>query len=150
MAAGALPRHLLPLTAQVADDGRLSVGGIDLLDLAADHGTPLFVYDEVHLRERCREAMSAFGGRATYASKAFLCRAMAALAHEEGMGLDVSTAGELHVALAGGVPPDKLVLHGNNKSLDELQRALELGVGRVVVDSDDELDRIESLVAGGL
>jgi diaminopimelate decarboxylase len=147
---GALPRHLLPRTAEIGADGRLRVGGCDVLDLAAEHGTPLFVYDEVHLRERCREAMSAFGGRATYASKAFLCRAMAALAHEEGMGLDVSTAGELHVALAGGVPPEQLVLHGNTTAVEELRRALELGVGRIVVDSDDELDRLEALVAGGL
>ena len=148
--SGALPRHLLPLTAQVADDGRLSVGGVDLLALAEEHGTPLFVYDEVHLRERCREALAAFGGRATYASKAFLCKAMAELVHEEGMGIDVSTGGELHVALAAGIPADTIVLHGNNKSTDELRRALEVGVGRIVVDSDPELDRIESLVAGGL
>jgi diaminopimelate decarboxylase len=148
--AGALPRHLLPLTAQVAGDGRLSVGGVDLLALAAEHGTPLFVYDEVHLRERCREAVAAFGGRATYASKAFLCTAMAELVHEEGMGIDVSTGGELHVALAAGVPAEKIVLHGNNKSIDELRRALEVGVGRIVVDSDHELDRIDSLVRDGL
>ena len=148
--AGALPRHLLPLTAQVADDGRLSVGGVDLLDLAEEHGTPLFVYDEVHLRERCREAVAAFAGRATYASKAFLCKAMASLVHEEGMGIDVSTGGELHVALAAGVPAEKIVLHGNNKSLDELRRALEVGVGRIVVDSEHELDRIETLAGDGL
>ena len=148
--AGALPRHLLPLTAQVADDGRLSVGGVDLLELAEEHGTPLFVYDEVHLRERCREAVAAFDGRVTYASKAFLCRAMAALVREEGMGIDVSTGGELHVALAAGIPADRIVLHGNNKSSDELRRALEVGVGRIVVDSEHELDRIESLVTEGL
>jgi diaminopimelate decarboxylase len=147
---GALPRHLLPRTARVDDDGRLHVGGCDLLELAVEHGTPLFVYDEVHLRERCREAVAAFGGRATYASKAFLCRAMAALVHEEGMGMDVSTGGELHVALSAGVPADRLVLHGNNKSEDELRRALEVGVGRVVVDSEHELDRIETLVRAGL
>ena len=82
--AGALPRHLLPLTAQVDDGGRLSVGGIDVLELAAEHGTPLFVYDEVHLRERCREAVAAFGGgtHVSYASKAFLCKAMASLVAE--------------------------------------------------------------------
>jgi diaminopimelate decarboxylase len=147
---GALPRHLLPLTARTDDTGRLSVGGCDLLDLAGEHGTPLFVYDEVHLRERCREAVAAFGGRATYASKAFLCKAMAALVHEEGMGIDVSTGGELHVALAAGMPPGSIVLHGNNKSSDELRRALEVGVGRIVVDSEHELDRIEALVADGL
>jgi len=145
--AGALPRHLLPLTAQVGADGRLSVGGCDLVALAEEHGTPLFVYDETHLRERCREANAAFGGRATYASKAFLCRAMASLVHEEGLGIDVSTGGELHVALRAGVPAARLVMHGNNKSVDELRRALEIGVGRIVVDSDHELDRIERLVA---
>ena len=146
---GALPRHLLPLTALVDDHGRLSVGGCDLVHLAEEHGTPLFVYDEVHLRERCREAVAAFGGRATYASKAFLCKAMAALVHEEGLGIDVSTGGELHVALGAGVPASVLVLHGNNKSTEELGRALEAGVGRLIVDSDYELDRIEALVADG-
>ncbi|HVM53431.1 MAG TPA: diaminopimelate decarboxylase [Acidimicrobiales bacterium] len=147
--AGPLPRHLLPLTARVADDGRVSVGGCDIVDLAREHGTPLFVYDEVHLRERCREAVAAFAGNVTYASKAFLCRAMAALVHEEGLGIDVSTGGELHVALAAGVPAHRLVLHGNNKSVAELRTALDAGVGRLVVDSEHELDRIETLVAAG-
>jgi diaminopimelate decarboxylase len=140
-----LPRHLLPLTAAVSEQDRLSVGGVDLLDLAAEHGTPLFVYDEEHLRRRCREAVAAWGDGVAYASKAFLCRAMAALAHEEGMCIDVSTGGELHVALAAGVPPARLVLHGNNKSDAELARALEAGVGRIVVDSSDEIDRLERL-----
>ena len=144
-----LPPHLLPLTAEVDDRGRLAVGGCDLLELARQHGTPLFVYDEAHLRARCREAVASFGAGATYAAKAFLCRAMAALVHEEGMGIDVASGGELHVALAAGVPPARLVLHGNNKSEAELARALEVGVGRVVVDSHDEVDRIEALVAGG-
>ncbi len=144
-----LPPHLLPLTAEVDHRGRLAVGGCDLLELARQHGTPVFVYDEAHLRARCREAVAAFGDGATYAAKAFLCRAMAALVHEEGMGIDVASGGELHVALAAGVSPARLVLHGNNKSEAELARALEVGVGRVVVDSHDEVDRIEALVAGG-
>ncbi len=144
-----LPAHLLPLTSRVSDDGRLSVGGVDLLDLAAEHGTPLFVYDEEHLRLRCQEAVAAFGDGVAYAAKAFLCRAMAALAHEEGMCIDVSTGGEMHVALAAGVPPDRLVLHGNNKSVDELAVAVEAGVGRIVVDSFDEIDRLEALVSAG-
>jgi diaminopimelate decarboxylase len=144
-----LPRHLLPLTADIGRDGRLSVGGVDLLALAEEHGTPLFVYDEEHLRRRCREAVAAFGDGVAYASKAFLCKAMAALAHEEGMGLDVSTGGELHVALAAGVPAHRLVLHGNNKSEDELARALTVGVDRIVVDSFDEIGRLERLVAAG-
>ncbi|MEY2474825.1 MAG: diaminopimelate decarboxylase [Actinomycetota bacterium] len=140
-----VPRHLLPDSARVGDDGRLSVGGVDVLDLAAEHGTPLFVYDEEHLRRRCRDAVAAWGSGVAYASKAFLCKAMAALAHEEGMCIDVSTGGELHVALAADVPADRLVLHGNNKSEAELARALEVGVGRIVVDSFDEIDRLERL-----
>ena len=146
---GALPRHLLPDNAAVDGDGWLTIGGCSLRDLAADHGTPLFVYDEDHLRARCREAVAAFPDGAAYATKAFLCTAMARLAHEEGMHLDVATGGELHVALAAGVPADRLVLHGNNKSEAELTQALEAGVGRIVVDSDDEVDRIERLVRAG-
>jgi diaminopimelate decarboxylase len=119
---------------------------VDLCRLAAEVGTPLFVYDEAHLRARCREARQAWGDGAAYATKAFLCRAMAALAHDEGLCLDVSTGGELHVALAAGVPADRLVMHGSNKSDDELTAALAAGVGRVVVDSSDELDRLERLV----
>ena len=144
-----LPRGLLPDSAALDDDGWLTIGGCSLRDLVAEHGTPLFVYDEVHLRDRCREAVEAFPDGVAYATKAFLCRAMAELAHEEGMHLDVATGGELHVALSAGVPAERLVLHGNNKSVAELARALEVGVGRIVVDSDDELDRIAALVAGG-
>ena len=125
------------------------MGGVDVLDLAEQHGTPVFVYDEDHLRRRCREAVAAFGDGVAYASKAFLCRAMAALVHEEGMFIDVSTGGELHVALAAGVPPGRLVLHGNNKSEEELVRSLRLGVGRLVVDSFDEVERLERLVGAG-
>ncbi len=151
-AAGAAPTDpvapgLLPGTATTDAAGRLSIGGCDLLDLAAEYGTPLFVYDEAHLRQACREAVQAWGDGVAYATKAFLCVAMARLAHEEGMCLDVSTGGELHVALTAGVPPERLVLHGNNKSTDELAAALAVGVGRIVVDSFDEIDRIERLVA---
>ncbi len=144
-----LPSSLLPDTAAIDVDGRLSIGGCDVLGLAERYGTPLFVYDEDHIRSRCGEAVAALGRGATYASKAFLCRAMARLAAEEGMGIDVATGGELAVVLAAGVPAERTVLHGSNKSSDELRFALEVGVGRVVVDSDDELDRIESLVAAG-
>ncbi len=142
--AGPLPRHLLPDTASV-DRGRLSIGGCDTLDLAAEFGTPLFVYDEEHLRARCREAVTALPGGAVYATKAFHCVAMARLADEEGMLLDVASGGEMHVALAAGVPPDKLVLHGNAKSDEELAAAVEIGVGRIVVDSFDEMDRLDRL-----
>jgi diaminopimelate decarboxylase len=146
--SGPLPQQLLPMTAKVVGD-RLEVGGCDVLDLAERHGTPLFVYDEVHLRERAREAVAAFGAGATYASKAFLCRAMVRLVAEEGMGIDVATGGELHVALAGGMPAARITLHGNNKSEDELATAIGVGVGRIVVDSFEEVGRIERVVAGG-
>ncbi|MGH9275540.1 MAG: diaminopimelate decarboxylase [Acidimicrobiales bacterium] len=144
---GPLARNLLPDTAVIGGDGRLSIGGCDLLELAERFGTPLFVYDEVHLRARCREAVAAFGDGVAYASKAFLCLAMARLAHEEGMHLDVATGGELHVALAAGVPAERLVLHGNNKSIEELRAARRAGVGRIVVDSFDELERLAVLHA---
>ncbi|MCU1379829.1 MAG: Diaminopimelate decarboxylase [Acidimicrobiales bacterium] len=141
-----LPQQLLPMTAKLVG-GRLEIGGCDVLDLAERHGTPVFVYDEVHLRERAREAVAAFGDGATYASKAFLCRAMARLVAEEGMGIDVATGGELHVALSAGVAPARITLHGNNKSEAELGMALAAGVGRIVIDSFEEVARIERVVA---
>jgi diaminopimelate decarboxylase len=141
--------ELLPITADVDGEGHLRVGGVDLVALADDVGTPLFVYDEAHLRARCREAVAAWGEGVAYATKAFLCSAMARLAHEEGMWLDVSTGGELHVALAAGVPAARLVMHGNNKSDDELARALDVGVGRIVVDSFDEIDRLTKMTGPG-
>jgi diaminopimelate decarboxylase len=142
-----LPWRLLPDSAEIGDDGWLAIGGCSIADLVAEHGTPLFVYDEDHLRARCREAVATFGPGVSYAGKAFLCLAMARLVHEEGMHLDVATGGEMHVALTAGVPADRLVLHGNNKSVAELARAREVGVGRTVVDSFDELDRLDRLHA---
>lgn len=142
---------LLPDTAEVRADGSLAIGGCDVAELAEQFGTPLFVYDESHLRARCREAVAAFGhGRAVYATKAFLCGAMARLAYEEGMLLDVASGGEMFVALHTGVPADALTLHGNNKSLAELRMAIEAGVRHIVVDSFDELDRLDALHAEGL
>ena len=146
----ALPRHLLPDNSFVAPGGRLAVGGCDVIDLADEFGTPLFVYDEAMMRARCREAVAAFPDGAAYATKAFMCIAMARLAHEEGMTLDVATGGEIYIALAAGVPADRLVFHGNNKSVAELRMALEAGVGRIVIDSFEEIERLEQLVAGGL
>jgi diaminopimelate decarboxylase len=146
-----LPAHLLPDTATIGADGSLILGGCDVGELAEQYGTPLFVYDETHLRARCREAVAAFGPeRAVYATKAFLCRAMARLAYEEGMLLDVASGGELHVALAAGVPASACTFHGNNKSVDELRTAIEVGVRQIVVDSFDELDRLDALHAHGL
>jgi diaminopimelate decarboxylase len=148
---------LLPASAAVDDHGRLTIGGVELTALADAHGTPLYVYDEDELRARCAAYRAAFGGLgddghagASYAAKAFLCVAMARLVAEEGLDLDVATGGEAHVAHRAGFPPGRMVFHGNNKSELELRLALELGVGRLVVDGFDELDRIEALVGGGL
>jgi diaminopimelate decarboxylase len=119
---------------------------VDCNALAEEFGTPLFVYDEDELRRRCRVYVEEFGSDGVaYAGKAFLCVAMARLVAEEGLHLDVATGGELHVALAGGFPPGRIVFHGNNKSEAELSAALDAGVGRIVADSADELDLLEHL-----
>lgn len=141
----AIRRDLLPDSAQVDATGSLWIAGCEVTALAAQFGTPLFIYDEEQLRARCREAVAAFPDGAAYATKAFLCGAMAQLAYQEGMQLDVATGGELQVALRAGVPADRLIFHGNNKSAAELRMAIEAGVRHVVVDNSDELERIEDL-----
>ena len=147
----AIPLRLLPDSSTIGTDNSLSIGGVRIAELAAQYGTPLFVYDEEHLRARCRAAVNAFGaGNVVYATKAFICGAMARLAHEEGLLLDVATGGELHTVLHAGVPASSCVLHGNNKSLDELRMAIAAGIDHIVVDSFDEIDRIEKLHADGL
>lgn len=147
----AIPLRLFPDSATIDADDALFIGGVRVADLAAQYGTPLFVYDEEHLRARCRAAINAFGaGNVVYATKAFLCGAMARLAYEEGMLFDVATGGELHAVLHVGVPASSCILHGNNKSIDELRMAINAGVHHIVVDSFDELDRLEQLHAEGL
>ena len=146
-----VPLALLPDTARVDHDGSLVIGGCRVSDLVTEFGTPLFVYDEEHIRSRCREAVASFGPDSViYASKAFLCSAMARLVADEGLLLDVASGGELYVALHAGVPADRCVLHGNNKSLDELEMAVTAGVRHIVVDSFDEIDRLESLRRRGM
>ncbi len=123
---------------------------LDLEALASEFGTPLFVYDEDHVRNRAREYVGQFGpGNVAYAGKAFLCRAMVQLIDEAGLHLDVATGGELGVALAADFPPARLVFHGNNKSDAELTAARDAGIGRIVADSFDELDRLERIGFGG-
>lgn len=147
----AIPLSLLPDTAEVLPDGSLAIGGCRVMDVVAEFGTPVFIYDEAHLRARCRDAVAAFGpGGAVYATKAFLCKAMARLAYDEGMLLDVASGGEMNVAISAGVPASALTFHGNNKSTDELRAAITNGVRHIVVDSFDELDRLEALHAEGL
>ena len=147
----ALDQRLLSDNTAIGADGMLTVGGCSIADVAAEYGTPVFVYDEQHLRDRCREAVAAFGhDRVIYATKAFLCRAMAKLAYDEGMLLDVASGGELHVAMSAGVPASACTLHGNNKSVTELRMAIAAGVKHVIVDSFHEMDRIEALIADGV
>lgn len=149
MTSAALVSPLLPDTAALSAAGNLAIGGCDTLELAARFGTPLIVYDEEHLRRRCRQALAAFPGAVSYASKAFTCRAMACLVHSEQLTLDVASAGEFLTALAGGVPAGCLVVHGNNKSADELKLALSQGMHRIVIDSAEEFSRISTLVESG-
>ncbi|MEO8897524.1 MAG: diaminopimelate decarboxylase [Candidatus Dormibacter sp.] len=137
---------LMPLSASCADSG-LQVAGVSVTDLVAEHGTPLIVYDEAHLRARCADVKHAFPDGASYAAKAFLCRSMARLVHDEGLGIDVASGGELAIALAAGVPAAALTVHGNNKSRAEIEQALVAGVSRIVIDSWDDLTRLSDLAA---
>ena len=145
--------HVYPLGSRLNEQGRLEVGGCDVVELARETGTPAYVYAEDDMRARARTYLDAFGARVerfevVYASKAFPCVAAYRLFAEEGLGCDVASAGELHLALAGGFDPARIYMHGNNKTEAELTYALERGVGHVVVDSFDELDRLERLAAG--
>jgi diaminopimelate decarboxylase len=137
-----------PLTAGRDPEGVLTVGGVRVTDLARAHDTPLWVVDEADLRERCRRYVAGFPGAAVaYASKAWCTVGILQLVTDEGLWVDVVSGGELHTALVAGVDPDLLIFHGNNKSEAELDRALEVGVGRIVVDSFDELARLERVAA---
>ena len=139
----ALLPALWPRTARRDDAGVLTVGGLPVTELARRFGTPVYVLDEADFRARCRDFVEAFGDADIfYAGKAFICKAVVRMLAEEGMFLDVCTGGELAVALAGGMPPERIGLHGNNKSVAELTRAVEAGVGRIVVDSFQEIDRL--------
>jgi diaminopimelate decarboxylase len=142
-----------PASARRTAGGSLELGGVDVRALAAEFGTPAYVLDEDDFRARCRAWQDAFAGEAAradgagpgtvyYAAKAFLCTAVARWVEQEGLSLDVCTGGELAVALRSGFPAERLLFHGNNKSVGELERAVAAGVGRIVVDSADELARL--------
>jgi diaminopimelate decarboxylase len=127
-------------------DGVLTVGGLRVDDLAREFGTPLYVLDEAHVRARCREFRDAFpDADIYYAGKAFLSKGVVRIVESEGLSLDVCSGGELATALAAGMPPERIGLHGNNKSVSELTRAVEAGVGRIVVDSFNEIDRLTAI-----
>src|SRR5579864_3419502 len=131
--------------------GVLTLGGVDVRDLAARFGTPLYVCDEQDVRSRCRDYIEAFGpqARVFYAAKAFCSRAVLRWVSAEGLGIDVCTGGELEVALSAGVPPEQITLHGNNKTQDELARAIDAGVGHIVTDSFEEIARLAYLTGAG-
>lgn len=135
-----------PLSTSRDDDGALVIGGCRLPDLVAEHGSPLWVVDEVDLRTRARAYVDAFpGATVAYASKAWCTTGVLQLVTEEGLWVDVASGGELHTADVAGVPMDQVVFHGNAKSTEELRMAARLGVGRVVADSFVELERLEAI-----
>jgi len=131
--------------------GVLTLRGADVRELAEQFGTPLYVCDEDDVRSRCRDYTEAFGpaARVFYAAKAFCSRAVLRWVTSEGLGVDVCTGGELEVALSAGVPPEQITLHGNNKTQDELARALSAGVGHIVTDSFEEIARLAYLTGAG-
>ena len=140
--------EILPMGTAIGSDGHVRIGGCDATDLAAEYGTPLYVYDVHTVRSMCREFVREFGSRypdtrVLYASKAYLGPAMARLVADEGLGIDVVSGGELAVARAVDFPPEDIFFHGNNKSEAEISEALEYGVGRIVVDSFHELELVD-------
>ncbi|MET7947427.1 diaminopimelate decarboxylase [Micromonospora sp. NPDC005324] len=142
----ALLPTLWPRSVTRGADGAVAVAGLSVRDIAAEFGTPVYVLDEADLRSRCRDFRAAFPTEDVfYAGKAFLCRAVVRMIAEEGLHLDVCTGGELATALSAGMPPERIGFHGNNKSVAELGRALDAGVGRIIVDSFTEIDRLTAL-----
>lgn len=142
-----------PIGTRLNERGRLEVGGCDVLELAAEFGTPAYVYAEDDMRSRARATMAAFAERSEsfeviYASKAFPCGAALSLFAEEGLSCDVASGGELFLALRAGFDPERIYMHGNNKTEAELRQALESGVGHVIVDSLDEIERLQRVAEG--
>ncbi len=137
-------------TQRVNDAGHLEIGGCDTLQLAEEHGTPLYVMDEAHIRSTMRAMKAAFDATGVethiiYASKAFTSLAMARIVAQEGLSIDVASAGELFTALRADFPVERIVFHGNNKSIEELQMAVKAGIGRVIVDNTYELERLNEI-----
>ncbi|MEV0133476.1 diaminopimelate decarboxylase [Dactylosporangium sp. NPDC050688] len=142
----ALVPQLWPKTVKRGQAGAIEVGSVNVRKIADEHGTPAYVFDEADFRSRCRAFKEAFGGAEVfYAGKAFIATHIVRILVEEGLSLDVCTGGELAVALRGGMPPERIGLHGNNKSVAELTRAVEAGVGRIIVDSFDEIERLNAI-----
>jgi len=143
-------KDVLPSSARLRSNGHLEIAGADTVDLAREFGTPLFVMCEDTFRERARRYREAYpDADVYYAGKAFLCVAMARMVAEEGLGLDVASGGELFTALKASFPPERIIFHGNNKSDAEIEMGLKAGVGRIVADSMEELERADA-IAGAL
>jgi diaminopimelate decarboxylase len=142
-----LAPNVWPRNAVRDDDGVVSIAGVSLTSLAQDYGTPLFIIDEDDFRSRCREIAAAFGGGVNvhYAGKAFLSSETARWIEEEGLSLDVCSGGELAVALHADFPPERIALHGNNKSVIELTAAVKARIAHVVVDSMIEIERLDAI-----
>ena len=142
-----LPAHVWPRNAARTDDGVITIAGVALPEIAAQYGTPVMVVDEDDFRSRCRDMAEAFGSprNVHYASKAFLTRHIARWVDEEGLALDVASENELRIALAADFPPERITVHGNNKSESFLRLCLESKVGHVVIDSRQELTELEAL-----
>jgi diaminopimelate decarboxylase len=143
---------VLPVTARINEADHLEIGGCDTVDLVERFGTPLFVFDQRTFVSRCEEYRRSFADGPTpveiiYAGKAFMCLAACQLLASQGLSLDVSSGGELHVALTAGFPADRIYMHGNNKTPAELKMALEHRIGYVVVDSFNELELLDRLAA---
>ncbi|MDT5346819.1 MAG: diaminopimelate decarboxylase [Mycobacterium sp.] len=138
-----------PMTACSDEGGRLCLGDVPLTDIADEFGTPTYVIDETDFRRRARRYRKTLrasnGFEIVYAGKSLLTTAVARWAHEEGLGIDVCSPGELAVALAGGMNPARIIMHGNAKSPEELRDAVAAGVGRIVVDSDIEIAYLAGL-----
>jgi len=139
-------------TQRINDDGILEIGGCSTVDLARDFGTPLYVVDDQALRDTCRAYRAAFEARypnthISFSSKVFTTMAVCRIVEQEGLGVDVSSGGELYTAMQAGVPPSGIVMHGNNKSPQELEMAVAAKVGRIGIDYLEEIDAIQHVAA---
>jgi diaminopimelate decarboxylase len=142
-----------PLGTERNARGEMTIGGVSVVEIVRDHGTPVYIYDEYTLRQSMRAARDAFAAaypssRVVYAGKAFLAKALVEMLVEDGLGLDAVSGGELFVGLSSGMPPERMSLHGNNKGLDELQMAIDAGIGKIIVDNFDEIEMLAGLTQG--
>ena len=141
-----------PASATRNSAGEITIAGLSVTKIAAEYGTPVFIFDEADVRKRARDYVAAFKvddieTSVHYAGKAFITTKIAQWVNQEGLGIDVASAGELEVALRAGIDPTQIVMHGNNKSVKDLERAVEVGIGRVVIDSLIEIERLNSIAS---